>query len=48
VWINIKYKFALDLKPENLLLTSNDENADIKLIDFGFAKEVVSGLETPW
>jgi mitogen-activated protein kinase-activated protein kinase 2 len=37
-----------DLKPENLLLTSNDENAKIKLTDFGFAKEVLLGLATPW
>eukprot|EP01036_Dinobryon_divergens_P029898 gene29899-39068_t len=26
-----------DLKPENLLLTSSDEDADLKLADFGFA-----------
>jgi calcium/calmodulin-dependent protein kinase I len=29
-----------DLKPENLLLTSKDDVADIKLADFGFAKQV--------
>jgi serine/threonine protein kinase len=28
-----------DLKPENLLLTSKDENASIKLVDFGFAEQ---------
>lgn len=37
-----------DLKPENLLLSSNDETAIIKLTDFGFAKEVSLGLATPW
>ncbi len=35
------------MKPENLLLTSNDETAVIKLTDFGFAKEVNLGLVTP-
>ncbi|KAJ0399737.1 hypothetical protein P43SY_009318 [Pythium insidiosum] len=30
-----------DLKPENLLLTSRDDDADIKLADFGFAKRAV-------
>ncbi len=33
-----------DLRPENLLLSSND---NIKLTDFGFAKEVSLGLTTP-
>ena len=37
-----------DLKPENLLLTSTDENAILKLTDFGFAKEINLGLQTPW
>ena len=37
-----------DLKPENILLTTADENAIIKLIDFGFAKESSGGLRTPW
>ncbi len=37
-----------DLKPENLLLSTNDDSAIIKLTDFGFAKEVSSGLVTPW
>lgn len=36
-----------DLKPENLLLSANDENTIIKLTDFGFAKEVNTGLVTP-
>lgn len=27
-----------DLKPENLLLTSDADDADIKIADFGFAK----------
>jgi len=35
-----------DLKPENLLLTNNEDPV-IKLTDFGFAKEVNSGLVTP-
>ncbi|KAF6216516.1 hypothetical protein GE061_000859 [Apolygus lucorum] len=30
-----------DLKPENLLYTDPDENAILKLTDFGFAKEVM-------
>ncbi|KAG1709020.1 hypothetical protein DVH05_022651 [Phytophthora capsici] len=29
-----------DLKPENLLLTSKDDDASIKLADFGFAKRI--------
>jgi calcium/calmodulin-dependent protein kinase I len=29
-----------DLKPENLLLVSKDEDADVKLADFGFAVKV--------
>lgn len=28
-----------DLKPENLLLTSKDDNASIKIVDFGFAEK---------
>lgn len=43
--LNIAHR---DLKPENLLLTSTDDDATIKLIDFGFAKEVAFGLKTPW
>jgi serine/threonine protein kinase len=45
--LNIAHR---DLKPENLLLTSFDlTNANIKLIDFGFAKETYgSNLQTPW
>jgi len=31
-----------DIKPENLLYTSKDENADIKLADFGLAKQLDS------
>ena len=26
-----------DLKPENLLMTGNDDEANLKLVDFGFA-----------
>lgn len=29
-----------DLKPENVLLSSKDDNASIKLADFGFAKKL--------
>jgi serine/threonine protein kinase len=44
--INLK---KLDLKPENLLLSSDDENAIIKLSDFGFAKEKNhDGLKSVW
>jgi calcium/calmodulin-dependent protein kinase I len=28
-----------DLKPENLLMTSQSDDADIKVVDFGFAVE---------
>ncbi|GMF25230.1 unnamed protein product [Phytophthora fragariaefolia] len=40
-----------DLKPENLLLSSRDDDADIKLADFGFAKKAAiqngdAGLST--
>ncbi|KAJ0412562.1 hypothetical protein ATCC90586_006929 [Pythium insidiosum] len=38
-----------DLKPENLLLTSKDDDASIKLADFGFAKKIefdTEGLAT--
>ena len=37
-----------DLKLENLLLSSNDENASIKITDFGFAKEANSGPVSSW
>ncbi|GLE11708.1 hypothetical protein PINS_up024295 [Pythium insidiosum] len=40
-----------DLKPENLLLVSKDDDASIKLADFGFAKKVViddAGLVTTY
>lgn len=30
-----------DLKPENLLLTSENDDSDIKIADFGFAKRVI-------
>lgn len=38
-----------DLKPENLLYSSKDLNAELKLTDFGFAKEINSfkSLQTP-
>ncbi|CAF4446859.1 unnamed protein product [Didymodactylos carnosus] len=39
-----------DLKPENLLFTSNEEDAELKLTDFGFAKEcsdVIKNLTSP-
>jgi len=31
-----------DLKPENLLLTSENDDSDIKIADFGFAKRVTA------
>lgn len=39
-----------DLKPENLLYKSKDEFAELKLTDFGFAKETTNfnSLKTPW
>lgn len=42
-----------DLKLDNFLLRSNDKSADIKLIDFGFARnfkrfELCTMLGTPW
>lgn len=38
-----------DLKPENLVFTSTDDNAEIKIIDFGFArlKQEREALHTP-
>ncbi|CAF1372141.1 unnamed protein product [Didymodactylos carnosus] len=39
-----------DLKPENLLFTSNEDDAELKLTDFGFAKEcsnLIKNLTTP-
>ena len=35
------------MKPENVLYSSNEKDSEIKLIDFGFAKEEVFGLNTP-
>ena len=34
-----------DLKPENLLLTSMDDDGDIKVADFGFAKHIQTDKE---
>ena len=31
-----------DLKPENFLLASNEEDSEIKLIDFGLSKRFLS------
>lgn len=31
--------FFRDLKPENLLMTSKESDADVKLVDFGFAAQ---------
>jgi serine/threonine protein kinase len=38
-----------DLKPENLLMSSPNDDADIKIADFGFAKRCggLSSLTTP-
>jgi len=35
-----------DLKPENLLFTSMDDNADIKIVDFGFARFAPTDVDT--
>lgn len=35
-----------DLKPENILLTSKSTDVEIKLVDFGVAKEVKDGRKT--
>ncbi|CAN0434722.1 unnamed protein product, partial [Discosporangium mesarthrocarpum] len=32
-----------DLKPENLLMTSRNDDANVKLADFGFARSVLNG-----
>ncbi|XP_075430309.1 MAP kinase-activated protein kinase 3 [Ascaphus truei] len=44
--LNIAHR---DVKPENLLYTSKDRSADLKITDFGFAKEttVQNALQTP-
>jgi hypothetical protein len=35
-----------DLKPENLIMTSDDNNADLKIVDFGFAAIDTGGNDT--
>lgn len=35
----------LDLKPQNLLLTSDEPNSDIKLCDFGISRVIEPGTE---
>ncbi|KAK7895540.1 hypothetical protein WMY93_020865 [Mugilogobius chulae] len=44
--LNIAHR---DIKPENLLYTTKDNNATLKLTDFGFAKETIvhNCLQTP-
>ena len=37
--LNLSINPFRDLKPENLLLTSEDDDANIKIADFGFAVE---------
>lgn len=39
-YVFIFCKQCRDLKPENLLLTSPSDDADIKIVDFGFAIEI--------
>ena len=34
----IRYSFELDLKPENLLFRTKDEDADIMIADFGLSR----------
>ena len=34
-----------DLKPENFLFKNNNENAELKIIDFGLAKILDEGRE---
>lgn len=34
-----------DLKPENLLLLSSTDNTLIKIVDFGFAKQLLDGAD---
>ena len=36
----ILHDFVSDLKPENLLMNSESNDADVKLVDFGFASPV--------
>jgi serine/threonine protein kinase len=38
--------FTTDLKPENLLLASKDNDTDMKIADFGFAKHISEPLNT--
>ena len=38
--------FSRDLKPENLIMTSDDNNADLKIVDFGFAAIDTGGKKT--
>ncbi|KAK7602219.1 hypothetical protein V9T40_009660 [Parthenolecanium corni] len=41
-----KYKIAhLDLKPQNLLITSSFPHCDIKLCDFGISRVIENGIE---
>lgn len=43
--LNIAHR---DVKPENLLYTKRDMSvAQLKLTDFGFAKETIGNLQTP-
>lgn len=41
--------FSIFLQPENLLFTTKDDDATLKLTDFGFAKETQNfkSLQTP-
>ena len=39
------YYISFQFQPENLLFKSKDPDSVLKLTDFGFASEVVSGLK---
>jgi len=44
VYMHSKGIVHRDLKPENILYSSFDEDASVKISDFGFATEGIDGL----